>query len=233
MAEHAALAARARRRRLRRALAASILAAAVFDAFAQETPDAQAAAIVRRSSLDLRTRGSLEAALRIAIRKLESSTCRDVVSAFPGAWNPPPPPASQAGAILGGIRFRNGMPYEVCRDSRILAFTHPGAGEVFLCGETFNHAAFFTPEFAANILIHEALHTLGLRENPPTPGEITARIAAACRTDAPPDAHDDGASGDGARSNRLNGSTEFRIGGRTPENSSGAVGVSSLENRYW
>ena len=96
------------------------------------------------------------------------------------------------------------MPYQVCRDSRVLAFTHPGSREVFLCGENFSRVAFSTPDHAANILIHEALHTLGLRENPPAPGEITARIAASCHVD-------EAAAAD--RSNPLNVPTEIRIGG--------------------
>lgn len=33
----------------------------------------------------------------------------------------------------------------------------------------------------ANILIHEGLHCLGLGENPPASGDITAEVAARCR----------------------------------------------------
>jgi hypothetical protein len=37
------------------------------------------------------------------------------------------------------------------------------------------------PELAPVLVIHEALHTLGLGENPPTSTEITSRIAARCQ----------------------------------------------------
>jgi hypothetical protein len=36
------------------------------------------------------------------------------------------------------------------------------------------------PGYAAVIVIHEALHTLGLPENPPTSEEITARVRERC-----------------------------------------------------
>jgi hypothetical protein len=35
---------------------------------------------------------------------------------------------------------------------------------------------------AQAIVIHEALHTLGLGENPPSSAEITARVLASCRS---------------------------------------------------
>jgi hypothetical protein len=194
-----------RRRRLRRALAASLVAAAALATRAETADDPRVSEILARSALDARTRAGLRTALRIAIRKLEGSACREILSAFPGAWEAPPPsPDGGTAGLLAGIKFKDGVPYQVCRDSRVLAFTHPGAREVFLCGEHFSRAAFSTPDYAANILIHEALHTLGLRENPPAPGEITARIASSCHVDD---------AAETVRSNALNVPTEIRIGG--------------------
>jgi hypothetical protein len=48
---------------------------------------------------------------------------------------------------------------------------------VFVCGTTFRR---LPPGARANALIHEMLHTLGLRENPPTSTEISRRVQARC-----------------------------------------------------
>ena len=37
------------------------------------------------------------------------------------------------------------------------------------------------PTWAEVVVIHEALHTLGLGENPPSSAEISIRVAARCR----------------------------------------------------
>jgi hypothetical protein len=58
-----------------------------------------------------------------------------------------------------------------------MAFTHPGAQVIRVCGRQFRD---HDSESATIIVIHEFLHTLGLGENPPTSQEITARVAARC-----------------------------------------------------
>ena len=59
---------------------------------------------------------------------------------------------------------------------------------VYVCGRAFKDLAERNPERAQAIVIHEALHTLGLGENPPSSAEITARVLARCRpwTEVPP-----------------------------------------------
>jgi hypothetical protein len=46
------------------------------------------------------------------------------------------------------------------------------------------------PDLAAVIIVHEALHSLGLEENPPSSGEITAAVAARCAAPSAPAAQE-------------------------------------------
>ena len=48
---------------------------------------------------------------------------------------------------------------------------------MFVCGTSFRR---LSQGERANALIHEMLHTLGLRENPPGSAEITRRVAERC-----------------------------------------------------
>ena len=63
-----------------------------------------------------------------------------------------------------------------CASRGAAAFTVDGAA-VFVCGTSFRTLA---RGARANALIHEMLHTLGLRENPPSSAEITRRVAGRC-----------------------------------------------------
>jgi hypothetical protein len=63
-----------------------------------------------------------------------------------------------------------------CASRGAAAFTAGGAA-VFVCGTSFRR---LSRGARANALIHEMLHTLGLRENPPSSAEITRRVAARC-----------------------------------------------------
>ena len=58
------------------------------------------------------------------------------------------------------------------------ATTTPGRRTVFVCGAQFMEMQRRQPGLAADLLIHEELHSLGLGENPPNSSEITARIVA-------------------------------------------------------
>jgi hypothetical protein len=51
---------------------------------------------------------------------------------------------------------------------------------VFVC-KAFAEFQLRQPGVAESMVIHEALHTLGLGENPPTPMEITNRIYGRCQ----------------------------------------------------
>jgi hypothetical protein len=81
---------------------------------------------------------------------------------------------------LGSLIFQDGTAKRACASPSILAFTSPGSPTVYVCGSQFIQAARGEPAYAEMVLIHEMLHTLGLGENPPTSGEITARVTELC-----------------------------------------------------
>ncbi len=49
-----------------------------------------------------------------------------------------------------------------------------------VCKETFARVQADDPGLAANVVIHEMLHALGLGEDPPTSEEITRQVAKRC-----------------------------------------------------
>jgi hypothetical protein len=67
-----------------------------------------------------------------------------------------------------------------CRATRVLAMTTPGSRAVFVCGDRFVKMGRHDQRYTEMVLIHEALHTLGLGENPPSSANITARVLARC-----------------------------------------------------
>lgn len=74
--------------------------------------------------------------------------------------------------------------HDLCRTRGVLAVTHPGSRVVLVCGDIFRKAYLSDPPLAEAVIIHEALHSLGLGENPPTSQEITARVLSRCRRKA-------------------------------------------------
>lgn len=82
---------------------------------------------------------------------------------------------------LGSLLFYDGSNERRCGVRGTLAVTAmPGSRVVFICGDAFLRVAFLDQELAEVTLIHEALHTLGLGENPPTSREITSRVMSRC-----------------------------------------------------
>lgn len=139
-----------------------------------------------RASLDARTRAALERTLALALLKLDSESCQSVFSEFrDGSERTLQERLAATGRdrreLLDGISFRDGSGYRVCQDSMVLAWTHAGGTVIYLCPDQFSRAAFMNREMTANILIHEGLHCLGLGENPPASGVITAMVGARCR----------------------------------------------------
>jgi hypothetical protein len=133
--------------------------------------DRGAAAIVRR-------------AVEGARRRLDRPACRRLFSEFTDESGRPLADVLEAKGTsgpdyLGRIIFYDGEPHRQCRRETILAFTAPGSAVVLLCAE-FMKAGRRDPKLAEAVLIHEALHTLGLGENPPTSAQITARVLNRC-----------------------------------------------------
>jgi hypothetical protein len=81
--------------------------------------------------------------------------------------------------FLALLAFHDGSGDPVCASSKVLAATYPGSREVVLCSQ-FAELSRRDRQLAAAIFIHEALHSLGLSENPPTSREITARVIERC-----------------------------------------------------
>lgn len=82
-------------------------------------------------------------------------------------------------AFLGRLLIYDAGEHELCARGA-LAITHPGSRVVFVCGGTFRRAYLSQPGLAQAVIIHEALHSLGLGENPPSSQAITARVLSRC-----------------------------------------------------
>jgi hypothetical protein len=119
-----------------------------------------------------------------AARRLADPECQELLSVFTDARGRPLREALEAEGLsvvghLGRLFFYDGST-SLCGWRR-LAYTEPGSHTVFVCGRRFRTVLQQNPTHAEAAIIHEALHTLGLGENPPTWEEITARVLGACR----------------------------------------------------
>lgn len=83
-------------------------------------------------------------------------------------------------AYIDTILYYDGRREGRCANPDVLAVTSPGARVVFVCDEFYRHS-WTDSDHAEATLIHEALHTLGLGENPPSPHEITRSVLQHCR----------------------------------------------------
>jgi hypothetical protein len=85
------------------------------------------------------------------------------------------------GDYLSLVIFYDGQTHPRCRQEGIFAATSVGSRAVFVCPQELQRVVQLNQAVAEATLIHEALHTLGLGENPPTSREITARVLKRCR----------------------------------------------------
>lgn len=124
----------------------------------------------------------INSALRGALRKLENPACQQIVDDFTDREGRPLRErlgGSTPAEYLARLVIRDG---EVpkgshrCASPGASAFTAGGAA-VFVCGSNFHSQPRGLREDA---FIHEMLHTLGLRENPPSSAEITRRVVERC-----------------------------------------------------
>jgi hypothetical protein len=83
-------------------------------------------------------------------------------------------------SFLLWLIFYNGDSESICREPRTVAATNPGARMVHVCPNQFIQAQIAKPGYAAALIVHEELHALGLKENPPTSSEITAVVISRC-----------------------------------------------------
>ena len=163
-----------------RSLSRSLLVLVLLSVLAGSAPG-QAAELSR---LYIRGPAALDVtqAFHAAARKLEEPACQELFTDFTdsegrtllenlGSQGPV--------EYLSQMMIRNGeIPKGSgrCAVPGAAAFTAGGA-VVFVCGPQFHSQS---PSRRATALIHEMLHTLGLRENPPTPAEISAQVEHRC-----------------------------------------------------
>jgi hypothetical protein len=127
---------------------------------------------------------TVEAALEGAARRLADTRCTALFTEFSDAAGRP----LQAGLddlgrsapeYLALIGFYDGQGAAACLRGRTLAVTAPGSRAVWICPQ-FALEQRRDPGLAEATLVHEALHSLGLGEDPPSAAEITARVVARC-----------------------------------------------------
>jgi len=177
-----------RRRPALRALALAAITTVVVAAAASgatpSLPEPGASVLAIPFFVDRKLGGTLRDSLEEAARRLSVERCQEVLSDFTdGAGHRLDENLAATGKsmpdYLGLVLFYDGSGTEPCENERVLAWTKPGSRAVLVC-ESFFRWQRADAGYAANIVIHETLHTLGLRESPPSPGEITKRVAERC-----------------------------------------------------
>ena len=149
---------------------------------AQQTHSANDAAINVQQIKDGELAASIERAVRGARRRLGHPECAKIFDDFSDGNGRP---LSEVLATLAmspteptaRMIFRDGRENATCRTAPVAAFTGPGSRVVFVCGNRFGAIG---REPAELIIIHELLHTLGLKEQPPTSGAIDRVVAERC-----------------------------------------------------
>jgi hypothetical protein len=128
----------------------------------------------------------VRSALEGAARRLGQPRCGGLVDRFADAEGRPLRAALESAGVDGSaylalLIFYDGSRHPRCRRGGIFAVTEVGGQIVWVCPEAFQRLAWNDPGTAEVVVIHEALHSLGLGENPPSSDEINARVRAACR----------------------------------------------------
>jgi hypothetical protein len=123
-------------------------------------------------------------AVQAAARRFGDSRCQTLLTDYSDRAGRPLRAAldaegSTAPEFLGRLSFEEGTAH-YCRGRR-LAYTTPGSRIIFVCSAEFRKVSQQNSAYIEAAIIHEALHALGLGENPPTSAQITARVLDACR----------------------------------------------------
>jgi len=127
---------------------------------------------------------AIRQALDNASRWVENARCRLVLTDFADGAGRPLADRLETEAIdfqsyLRTIVFVDGSRQIRCAGGA-LAFTEPGSRVVHVCVDRLKETWSRDRKDTVASMIHEALHTLGLGENPPSPKEITSRVLARC-----------------------------------------------------
>ena len=137
-----------------------------------------------------RLSGALQIALPEALERLRELPCQQVFEDFvlPGGGTPGDELRREGvspAEFLLGLEFRDGSHGDSCLSSSVALTTQVGARVVSVCPEAFVGLARSHAGRAAALLIHEELHALGLREDPPDPSAppseaITRQVLRRC-----------------------------------------------------
>jgi hypothetical protein len=126
----------------------------------------------------------LESLLRGAERKLAGARCRSLLDEYADAGGRPLRHALDEQGVTAPQFLRRLFFYEgsaaQCERSNV-AYTTRGSRVIFVCSARLR-AAPFSRAWAEAALIHEALHALGLGENPPSSIAIQLRVMDRCRS---------------------------------------------------
>lgn len=119
-----------------------------------------------------------------AAKKLQTTRCLQVLTEFrDGSGRTLQANLDERGETGSGylrwLIFVNAAEEGFCVREARMAATNPGDRIIRLCSP-FRSLALSDPSHAANLLIHEELHSLGLGENPPSSHEITRKVVERC-----------------------------------------------------
>ena len=128
--------------------------------------------------------GTVRRALDLALAMLESPGCSQVYSDFQLPEGGTPQDELDKKGIrpeefLETLVFTDGSREPVCGMGTAALTTKPYTGLIFVC-PLFAQLQIRESQKSATLVIHESLHALGLRENPPSSNEITRRVARRC-----------------------------------------------------
>ena len=138
---------------------------------------------ITRADLQL----AVDTAMDAATEKLTNSQCTAVFSAFKNADGKTLQEVLDSYGVSANTymtsweQFNNGINTSLCTSSgsSFPIYTSPGSRSIWVCSQ-FVATQRNTPGYAAVLIIHETLHSLGLGENPPSSGEITNAVQNAC-----------------------------------------------------
>ena len=132
------------------------------------------------------TAGTLRRVLDGARERLAEPRCQQVLEDFADAAGRPlrnrlAETGRRPQDYLGLVVFYDGRKHPRCGQKGVLAVANAGSHVVWVCPDQLYATARSNPVWAEATLIHEALHTLGLGENPPSSREITSQVIRRCR----------------------------------------------------
>jgi hypothetical protein len=136
--------------------------------------------------VDARLGRLVEETVRRASRRLADPGCAQLLLDFDDLRTGRPLAETLAASgrtpstLFASLHFYDGDRMVQCRWRNTWAWVAVGTDAVFVCRSRFVNLATKNEKLAMNILVHEALHTLGLGENPPSSEEITASVIRRC-----------------------------------------------------